>query len=426
MKNWKVLIGLLLAFSLIVAACGSDTTDTTEGTTATTAADDGGTTDTTTAADDDGGTTDTTEAEMMGPEATITLWHAWKENEIESLNDVINAFTAIYPDVTVEVLFVPFDDLQNKVTTDWSTGGGPAVLIDAFDRASGYLDADLLYDMDEIISADVISALNPAAVSAVDYDGFKAGLPQTLKGVVLFRNKALAPDPAGSLDDIIGAGASLEQGFFFSMAHLVQACGGEIADADGNPAFNTDAGVCWLETLAQFPNPTYYTDDDIDTFKAGTNAFAIDGTWNLTGFAEAIGAENLAIDPWPTAGTGNLSGVVQPESIYVSNNIDGAELEASVAFVEFFLSTEAQTLLADPTKAGHIPVVAGVEVSDPLLADAVAAFGGGIAQPRFGGCYWGNLDAALQSYFGGDVTAEEALQGAFDIISSAVADEECA
>ncbi len=425
MKNWKVLIGLLLVFALVAGACGGGddaTTTTAAGTTDTTAPSDD-TTDTTAPSDD---TTETTEPAAMGPEATITLWHAWKENEIESLNDVITAFNAMYPDVTVEVLYVPFDDLQNKVTTDWSTGGGPDVLIDAFDRASGYLDADLLYDMDEVISADVIAELNPAAVAAVDYDGFKAGLPQTLKGVVLFRNKALAADPAASIDDIIAADASLEQGYFFSMAHLVKACGGEIADADGNPAFNTDAGVCWLDLLATFPNPTYYTDDDIDTFKAGTNAFAIDGTWNLTAFSEAIGAENLAIDPWPTAAGGNLSGVVQPESIYIGNNTDGAELDASVAFVEFFLSTEAQTLLADPTKAGHIPVTAGVEVSDPLLADAVAAFDGGIAQPRFGGCYWGNMDAALQSFFAGSVTAEQALQDAFDIISSAVADGECA
>ena len=417
-KQWKLLVAVLIVLSLIAAACGdgADETTTTAGTTDTTAGD---TTETTAA------TTTTTEANMMDMEATITLWHAWKETEIESLNDVINGFNAVYPNINIEVLFVPFDDLQNKVTTDWSTGGGPAVLIDAFDRASGYLDADLLYDMDEIISADVISALNPAAVSAVDYDGFKAGLPQTLKGVVLFRNKTLADAPA-SLDDIIAADASLEQGFFFSMAHLVKACGGEIADASGAPAFNNEAGVCWLEELAKFPNPTYYTDDDIDLFKAGTNAFAIDGTWNLTGFAEAIGAENLAIDPWPTAGTGTLSGVVQPESIYVSNNIDGTELDAAVAFVEYFLSAEAQTLLADPTKAGHIPVVSGVEVSDPLLANAVSAFDGGIAQPRFGGCFWSNMDASLQSYLAGGLTAEEALQQAFDIISSAVADGECA
>jgi len=312
------------------------------------------------------------------------------------------------------------------VTTEWSTGTGPSVLIGATDWASSFLDADLIYDMNGLVSQDVIDTINPAALGAVTYDGVYAGLPETLKGVVMYRNKTLVPDAPKTFDDVVAAGnASLERGFFFSMPNLITACGGEIADADGMPAFNTDAGVCWLELLNQYPNPTYNTDDDVDTFKAGQTGIIIDGTWNLGALSEAIGADNLAIDAWPSTENGAMSGVVQTESIYISNNTTGDDLDAATAFVEYFLSKEAQTILSDATKAAHIPAVSGVEVTDPLLAGAVAAFSGGIAQPRFGGCYWGNMDTALNAYFGGEQTAQEALQSAADVIGNAVTAGEC-
>jgi arabinogalactan oligomer / maltooligosaccharide transport system substrate-binding protein len=415
------LVALIVAFALVVAACGGTSATTTTAASAETTTTAAMETTTTAAME----TTTTTEA-TMSLSGTITLWDAWTEAEIASLNDVIAGFQAKYPDVTFDILYVPFDDLQNKVTTEWSTGGGPSVLIGATDWASSFLDAELIQDMKGLISQDVIDTINPAALSAVDYDGVYAGLPETLKGVVMYRNKTLAPDAPASFDDIVALGnASLERGFFFSMPNLVTACGGQIADSDGMPAFNTDAGVCWLELLNKYPNPTYNSDDDVNTFKAGQTSVIIDGTWNLSALSDAIGAENLAIDPWPTAADGKMSGVVQTESIYLSANATGDDLDAAKAFVEYFLSPEAQQMLADPTKASHIPAVAGVTVSDPLLSEAVAAFAGGISQPRFGGCYWGNMDTALNAYFGGEQTAQEALQSAADIIGNAVTAGEC-
>jgi len=413
------LIAVVAVFALVVAACGGTSTTTTEagGGTTTTAAMSSTTTEAM------GSTTTEAMADLTG---TIQLWHAWKDAEIESLNEVIAGFQALHPNVTFDVLYVPFDDLQNKVTTEWSTGTGPSVLIGATDWASSFLDADLIYDMKGMVSQDVLDTINPAALSAVDYNGVYAGLPETLKGVVMFRNKTLVPDAPATFDDVLAAGnASLERGFFFSMANLVTACGGQVADADGMPAFNTDAGVCWLELLNQYPSPTYNTDDDVDTFKAGQSGIVIDGTWNIGALSEAIGADNLAIDAWPTTENGAMSGVVQTESIYISNNTTDADLDAAKAFVEYFLSPEAQKILSDSTKAAHIPAVSGVEVTDPLLAGAVSAFSGGIAQPRFGGCYWGNMDTALNSYFGGEATAQEALQNAADIIGNAVTAGEC-
>jgi arabinogalactan oligomer/maltooligosaccharide transport system substrate-binding protein len=370
------------------------------------------------------------EAEVSG---TITLWHAWKETEIEALNEVIAAFQDKNPDVQFDVLYVPFDDLRGKYETAVATGGGPTVLIGAADWGPALYDAELVADVTGFTTTPFLASINEAALGATKYEGALVGLPQTIKGVVMFRNKEIIADAPATFDDLVAAaqaategdvvGADLEYGFFFSAAHL-NGIGGQLMDRSGDPLFNDEKGVEWLNLLNSFKDagPTeYYTDNDVNLFKAGQAGIVIDGTWNMTGLAEAIGADNLAIDPWPTYGDGHLSGYVQTENIYLSTNAEGDDQMASWKFMEFFLSPEAQAIL---TKAGHIPAAAGVEVTDPLMAQAVEAFAGGAAFPVIPemGAYWGPMDTALQSVFDEGVDPAEALQQAFETITAAIED----
>ncbi len=367
---------------------------------------------------------------------TVSLWHAWKENEIESLNDVIAAFQAKNPDVQFDMLYVPFDDLRGKYETASATGGGPSLLIGAADWGPALFDAELIGDVRGFTNAPFLASINEAAMGAVKYNGALIGLPQTIKGVVMFRNTSIIPDAPATYEDLVAAaqaatagdvvGADLEYGFFFAAAQL-NGVGGQLMDINGDPMFNDEKGVEWLNLLNSFKDagPTeYYTDNDVNLFKAGKAGIVIDGTWNMAGLSEAIGADNLAIDLWPTYGEGHLSGYVQTENIYMSINAEGDDQMAAWKFMEFFLSPEAQALLADPTKAGHIPAVAGVEVADPLMLQATEAFAGGAAFPVIPemGAYWGPMDTALKSVFDEGADPAEVLQQAFDSITAAIAE----
>jgi maltose-binding protein MalE len=368
----------------------------------------------------------------MKLEGTVTLWHAWKENEIESLNDVITGFQAMYPDVQFDVLYVPFDDLRGKFETAAATGGGPALLIGAADWGPAMYDAELLADVTGLTSEDFLRTINPAALGAVKYKGALIGLPETLKGVVMFRNTSIIADTPATFDDLVTAaqaatsgdvvGADLEYGFFFSAAHL-NGLGGLLMNDSGDPLFNDAKGVEWLNLLNSFKDagPTeYYTDNDVNLFKAGQAGIIIDGTWNISGLAEAIGVDNLSIDPWPTP----MSGYVQTENIYMSANAEGADMEASWAFMQYFLGTEAQAMLADATKAAHIPATIGVDVSDRLMGEAATAFEGGAVFPVIPemGAYWGPMDTALQSVFNEDADPAAALSRAYNDIIAKVAE----
>ena len=156
-------------------------------------------------------------------------------------------------------------------------------------------------------------------------------------------------------------------------------------------------------------------------YKAGKAGIIFDGTWNIAGFVETLGAENVAIDPWPAYGDGALSGYVQTDNIYLGANATGDDQAAGWAFMEYFLSPEAQTILGD---VAHIPATLGVEVTDPHLQQAAVAFEGGTAFPVIPemGAYWSPFDTAIQSVLNEGTDPAEALQAAYDAIVAAIAE----
>jgi maltose-binding protein MalE len=372
------------------------------------------------------------EEPAMTLSGTVSLWHAWKESEIESLNDVITAFRAEYPEVTFDVLYVHINDLRGKYETAASTGGGPSILIGTSDWGPALYDAELIADLSGMASTEFLRTINIAAKGTVNYKGALIGFPQTLKGTVMFRNVGIVPVAPATFDDLVAAaqaatsgdvvGANLERGFFFSAGQL-NGVGGLLMDESGNPLFNDAKGVEWVNLLVDFDKagPTeYYTDNDVNLFKANSAGIIIDGTWNTASLAEAIGAENLVIDPWPSP----MSGYVQTENIYLNLNTEGDDKDIAYAFMEFFMSPEAQTLLAEPTKAAHIPAVEGVEVTDPHMAQSVAAFAGGAPFPVIPemGAYWGPMDTALQSVFDEGADPATVLTAAETAITAAIAE----
>lgn len=393
------LLALLVIASLVLAACG--------GTPAAPAADQPAA---------DAPTPDETVADPPAEPVTITLWHSLKDSETAGLTQIINAFTATNSNVTFDILFVPFDDLRNKFETAAATGEGPDLLIGADDWGPPMFDALLIADVSDVPTDNV----NAAALAVGQYNGAQVELPYVLKGVVLYRNTAIQPEPASSWEDLKAKaeaatsgdtyGALLEIGNFFSFAHIY-GLGGALMNADGTPAFNTEAGAAWLAMLADFKAlgaDSWYTDNDINLFKEGKVGWVIDGTWNLASFTESLGAD-LAIDPWPAG----MSGFVQTGAIMLSANTD--EMTASYAkdFMGFLLGAEAQALFYASDDA-FIPSNSTVAVDDPLRNQALIAFGDGtgwIVLPAMGS-YWGPTETLIKSVIDEGADPVEALNAA--------------
>ena len=167
-------LALLMIFSLIVTACGPEPVPT-KAPEPTEAAPE----PTKEEATSEASTAEVQEGSML--EGTVILWHAWKENEIESLNEVIAAFQAKNPDVQVQALYVPLDDLRDEYETAAGAGGGPSILIGAADWGPALFDAKLVSDIQSFANTPLLDSINQAALGAVKYKGSLIGLPQHIK-----------------------------------------------------------------------------------------------------------------------------------------------------------------------------------------------------------------------------------------------------
>jgi maltose-binding protein MalE len=369
-------------------------------------------------------------------QGTVTIWHSWDEKQAPLLDQILKEFQATYPDVLFDVLYLPQENLRERFEMAFQDGSEPDILLGPAEWGPPLFQTGLLADLNDLAGGRLLDTINPAALDAARYQGALTGLPYAQEGVVLYRNKALIGRAANTLDELITQakaatqgeiiGADLEQSLFFSGGHL-NGIGGSLMTPDGMPAFNNERGLAWLELLKAFEQagPTeYLSDRDLDLFKEGRVGWIIDGTWNLSSLSEAIGPDNLAIDPWPSYDGGKLAGYVRPTNIYLSGTTQGDDRKAAWKFIEYFLSADAQSRLAD---AGMIPVVSDVKKTNPrqdlLFTQVMTALTGGVAYPALPEMqdYLGPLDVALQSVLHGNTSPEEALNTAEQAILTALA-----
>lgn len=367
---------------------------------------------------------------------TLTIWHSFAEGQMPALEQALADFSQLYPDVYFDVLYVPLDNLRSRYELAAQENRAPDILLGPAAWGPALYDAGLIADLTDAASAELLQGLNPAAVEAARYQDALIGLPYDLQGVVLYRNKALIPTAPETFGELVSSaqaatkgeiiGASLERGFYFSGGHLL-GLGGQLMTPDGAPAFNNEKGIEWLELLKAFDTAgpaEFLSDKDVELFKQGRVGFIIDGTWNMQSLAEALGQENLAIDPWPTLRDGRLAGFVQANNLYINSRLPDDERLAAAAFLEYFLSPEVQSLFAD---SGMIPAASAARVTDPgwaaLVSPAAAALAGGVAYPTLPQieAYVAPMDVALQTFFTSDIAPVEALNMAYLGIQSALA-----
>ena len=366
------------------------------------------------------------------PGTTIRIWHAWSAIQVEALEVVIESFQDFYPDVYFDVLYVPEEELRGRYETEAYSGGGPSLVLGPAEWGSGWYDGALVTDLTPYISPQLLEVLNPPALGTVQYREALVCLPYALEGVVLYRNTALIAEAPQTFEELVtladeatyggDLGAFLERGALFSLANL-NSLGGQLMDADFNPAFNSDAGLAWLDLLADYDRagaPTFNNDRDLELFMEGRIGFIVDGTWSLRSLAEAIGPENLAIDAWPTYQEGRMSGFVQSECAYLNINSAGDEQYAALVFMAYLLDANVQHLLAE---VEYIPAVVDAEPRDLHFQQAVLALAGGTATPLLPSQYYWSayldaLDAAIVDVFENGVDPAAALQAAYDTITA--------
>ena len=373
--------------------------------------------------------------------STISIWHSWNDEQLPALLSQIAVFQEEYPGVQFDVTYIPSIDLRASYEQAALNGHAPDVLFGPAEWGAALSDQGLVADISPLVGDELIGSLNPAAFGAARYKDAITGLPVHISGNVLYRNQKIIPTAPTSLDELISIaqaasqgetfGALLDRGLFYSGGHL-EGIGGQLMNPDGSPAFNGEKGLAWVQLLQEFEKagPTEYAqENDIQLFLENRLGLMIESSHRLEDLAEAIGAENLAIDPWPIYQDGTLSGFVQSENVFLNPETLEEQQMVSWKFVQSLFTPEAQANLG---KVSLIPVLlpsrlaaAGVEgqIDDEPLVQVMRALSGGAtypARPEMA-IYTPYLDIALQSIFNGEASPEDALKTAADSIMAELA-----
>ena len=325
---------------------------------------------------------------------------------------------------------MPFDDLYDTYQEASYLGSGPSLLLGPASWGPELFDEELVTDLTPYVPPDFLSTINPAALASGQYRQSLISLPLSQHGVVIFRNTSILDTASQTFEQLDSAshevthggivGSYLERGAQFSAAGII-GLGGSLMDESGYPLFNNQFGLEWFGLLTDYDAAgavTFNTNWDLDMFKRGRVGIIIDGTWNTSLLLQVIGAENLAIDPWPTYGTGHMSGWVESDSIFLNTTTMGDNRSAALAFMGYLLDPNVQMHLAE---VGHIPSVTTTLPRDPLIQQAMRAFSFGTAYPinvdqSVLKLYQSELDKAIQNVFINGAAPADALKSASDNI----------
>jgi maltose-binding protein MalE len=307
---------------------------------------------------------------------------------------VVDLFAVDYPGIPLRITYVPPDQLVSSLRNA-APGSGPTVLFAPSNSGPILWEAGLVQELTDRVPSDLHERIQSIAWTQAVFNGRVIGLPLSLQGVLLYRNRELAPELASTVDEMVaaatnlqdegGLGAALEFGFIYSASRL-DACDGVILSPDGSMGFSGSVGRCWLELeaeLSQTGRPVFNSDEDHQLFSNRESAWMIGLAENAPELARSIGGDNLAIDVWPTYGeTGRpLRGFVWTENAYFPVGITQSEMESAWAFASFLLTPQAQLLLADPQGAWHIPVLSSLDLEQGLQIQVLGSLLNGLPLP---------------------------------------------
>jgi arabinogalactan oligomer/maltooligosaccharide transport system substrate-binding protein len=404
-KHWWSLIALLLIAGLVLTACGG------AGGGAQPAA-------------------ETPAAEQPAKPAepvTISIWHGYIETEEQTFSQAVQDFMAANPDVKIDVLAVPFDELVNKFQTEAAAGGGPTLVPGPQDRMAGYAEANLLATLDS--SAGFISALVPASVEGGKVGGKLVGIPINNKVVAMFYNKSMVDSPPQDFDQLLELakehGLAVTANWFHNYM-WGPAFGAKFFDdnfkvvidsPEGAKAYGFLKQVCESEGVTCDAN-----DGDMDTlFRQGEVAFRIQGPWASGDFIKDLGAENVAVMAVPTIPD---AGAPRPwnQSEMISMNVAASpeQQAAAMRFIEYLTSADVQKMFLE--KANWIPANANVDTSsNPVVGGFLAQVPNSDPFPVAPelGATWDPMGNAITKILEGVSSPQEALSEAATLINTA-------
>lgn len=356
---------------------------------------------------------------------TLTVWESDKGPDA-FINQAGAAFTAKYPNITINYVHVELGDAAGQIALDGPSGKGPDLFAAPHDK------------LGEMVSGGhVLPTVNPDSINkqilgacstALTFDGKMYGYPVSAETYALFYNKALIKEAdlpktweaLAAFAKKFNAANSGKYGFIMDVGNAYYTI--IFTTSDGNRLFgpsgtdttatniNSEKSVKGMKFFQGLKGSLNVPSADLTTsvadaaFAAGTAAMHITGLWNVVPFKDAgvdFGVAPLPSLPGDSNPAASFSGT---RAMFVSAYSEHPNEAA--AFAEFLLTPEMQQLRFKIT--GALPSI-DTPVDSPYMAGFVAQLKYAFPMPSIPqmGAYWEAMNNASKNIWdGADVQKE--------------------
>ncbi len=357
----------------------------------------------------------------------IVLWT--KEGEVDGglqyVQSLCAAYTALYPNVTFEVVNKDVEALREDFQNASLAGAPPDLLWTVNDHAGPFTTADLIIPVDGIVDLSKY-------VESVKMQGKTWAVPiSSGNHLMLLYNKDLIATPPADTDALLALAGKMPAGVYplvynqtepFWLVPWLGGFGGKVFADDGTtPTLNTPEMVATLQFLADLkakgivpPESDYNGADSL--FKEGKAAMIINGDWSLGGYKEAMG-EKLGVARIPMVkSTGKWPAPYTSGTYFmIPKGIPETHLAVVKDFIVFATNKDNQVEMIK--KLSRLPGLKEVAsdpsiTSDPILKGSADQMVVGTPMPSVleMRCNWDSMKPEMLAVLSGSTTPAAAAE----------------
>lgn len=401
-------------------------------------------------------------AQSTGDGDGVTLTFAWwgSDTRQKVTQQVIEAFEAEHPGITVQPDYTSWDNYFEKLNVAAAGGGLPDVITQEERFLAEYASRGLLADLTEL-GLDT-SQIDPAVIESGLADGALVGIasgisvhaPVVDPAAFEAAGVALPDDTTWTWDDYeriaaeITAGSDGEyigvQNYSFLepvLKIVARQNGEEVFDADGRVGVSEETVASWFQRSADLRDSAGEPPASlsIELNSAGvegslpaTNAGAMAWFWSnqLEAMQNAAGRELVLLRP-PGEADGKRTGTFLKPTMYYSVAESSPHPEEAALFVDFLVNSEAagELILADrglpaneSVRAAVLPLLSDADqVGAEFVADIAETVVDGTPVPPVGSGETKQITERINSdLLFGKITAQEAATRWIDEVAKAI------
>jgi arabinogalactan oligomer/maltooligosaccharide transport system substrate-binding protein len=360
-----------------------------------------------------------------GLKGAVTLWHAYGTGSTEekALTQVLAEMKKDSPDLKVNVLQIPFDQVFNKWETEVAAGGGPDMFVAPNDDLFNWVQAKVVLDITDKL-AGKLDKVSQSGVDGMKVGGKLYGVPESAKAVGLYYNKSLLATPPKTMDELL---KSVKDGnkltLFLGAYHmfgLTGAFGGKLFDASGKCIADQGGWAEAMQLVVDLKAAGATVESDYGKaetpFRTGKAAMFINGPWALGDYKKDLG-DKLGVVPIPAGPKGKANPLNGIDGFYINPN--SKNVQGAIDLALFLTSKESSEVYT--AKAGHVPIRSDVVSADPLLTAFAQASAEGYPRPQSAefANFWGPFGDAWTKVIEGAQKPAEGVKAACDAMNQA-------